>query len=457
MNKEGKMFAVAVIMAVAALSLSAVLMDCGEEESDAALLTSSVDIGAKATSVGSTGIYLRDDDDNVWASNGITIDPKKGETVSTLTITPWVRLSKNVWNDGTGTSDCDRMTIKVIEYFDDGSASTSYKQIYMYGHSVGQTLTFDSFTFTKSSTHTKIVFTYSLWNSSDEEVFDVINPSYIVDLQCGTRYTFDVEVKYNINGGVGGPTSSTKLSETYSSAVWSIPVTLSSVNDMARENYIFKGWGTSTDATTLYAPGSTFNAKDTVTTLYAVWEATTVSVSFSSNGSIIDTQTVNSGSTVTPINPELDGYTFKGWYTDNTFSTLFDFSTTITSDITLFAKWEGNFAFTSEPTADGNVRVLSSMDGTVVFDASGSEGSMIVWDFGDGTTATGMYQTHFYSQPGTYQVKLLVYNDNGDVDMKEYSIEISNEAAGGGDFDVRLLLIVLLCIIGGDLVIRRLL
>lgn len=155
-------------------------------------------------------------------------------------------------------------------------------------------------------------------------------------------------------------------------------------------------------------------------------------VSFSSNGSIIDTQTVDNGGMATPINPELDGYTFKGWYTDNTFSTQFDFSTPITSDITLFAKWEGNFAFTSEPTADGNIRVLSSMNGTVVFDASASKGSLIVWDFGDGTTATGMYQTHFYSQPGTYLVKLMVYNDNGDVDMKEYAVTLADNATGGG-------------------------
>ena len=78
------------------------------------------------------------------------------------------------------------------------------------------------------------------------------------------------------------------------------------------------------------------------------------------------------------------------------------------------------------------------MDRTVVFDATDSEGSLIVWDFGDGTSATGVYQTHYYSQPGTYLVKLMVYNDNGDVDMKEYAGTLTENATGGGGLEVGL-------------------
>ena len=158
----------------------------------------------------------------------------------------------------------------------------------------------------------------------------------------------------------------------------------------------------------------------------------TFQVSFSSNGSIIQTQTVDKDSTATSWNPTLDGYTFLGWYSDNTLSTPFDFSTPITADITLFAKWEGNFAFTSEPTADGTVTLLTSVNNTVLFDASASAGSHIVWDFGDGTSGTGVYQTHYYAQAGTYTVKLSVYNDDGDVDVKEYVVSISEDGARGG-------------------------
>ena len=181
-------------------------------------------------------------------------------------------------------------------------------------------------------------------------------------------------------------------------------------------------------------------------------------ITFSSNGSIIDTQVIDDGSTASTFNPTLEGYTFRGWYVDNTFSTPFDFSTPITSDMTLFAKWEGNFAFTSEPTADGNVKLLSSMNGTVVFDASASNGSLIVWDFGDGITAAGMYQTHYYSQPGDYVVKLMVYNDDGKVDVKEYGVSIPDLSSGSiGPGILPTVAVVLVLIIGGGLVVRRLL
>lgn len=181
-------------------------------------------------------------------------------------------------------------------------------------------------------------------------------------------------------------------------------------------------------------------------------------VSFSSNGQVIDIQTVDDGATASSFNPDLDGYTFKGWYVDNTFSTPFDFSTAIIEDITPFAKWEGNFAFTSEPTADGNVTLLPSMDGTVIFDASASQGSLIVWDFGDSTTATGMYQTHYYSQPGDYVVKLMVYNDDGKVDVKEYSVSIPDQSTGAiGPNIIPMIVVALVLIMGGGLVVRRLL
>ena len=40
-----------------------------------------------------------------------------------------------------------------------------------------------------------------------------------------------------------------------------------------------------------------------------------------------------------PVEPIWIGYDFDGWYTDDTYTTEFDFDTIITSDITLFAKW----------------------------------------------------------------------------------------------------------------------
>ena len=67
----------------------------------------------------------------------------------------------------------------------------------------------------------------------------------------------------------------------------------------------------------------------------------TYSVNFNSNGgSAVASQTVAYGDTVTkPTDPTLDGYTFKGWYTDEALTTAYDFSKEVTSAFTLYAKW----------------------------------------------------------------------------------------------------------------------
>ncbi len=67
-------------------------------------------------------------------------------------------------------------------------------------------------------------------------------------------------------------------------------------------------------------------------------------VTFNTNGgSAVPEQTVADGATATkPADPTKDGYTFEGWYQDATFATAFDFTTPITADITLYAKWKDN-------------------------------------------------------------------------------------------------------------------
>ena len=68
-----------------------------------------------------------------------------------------------------------------------------------------------------------------------------------------------------------------------------------------------------------------------------------VKVSFETGeGSKVDFQTTADGKLVKPADPTRDGYTFGGWYTDEACAQAYDFSTPVTADLTLYAKWTKN-------------------------------------------------------------------------------------------------------------------
>ena len=49
-----------------------------------------------------------------------------------------------------------------------------------------------------------------------------------------------------------------------------------------------------------------------------------------------------------------------------------------------------------------------------------------MWDFGDGTTGTGMVATHTYSQPGTYTVTLTATNGRKGMDTRSMTVTVEN-------------------------------
>ena len=60
-------------------------------------------------------------------------------------------------------------------------------------------------------------------------------------------------------------------------------------------------------------------------------------------GSEVADQTIIYGNKITkPADPTKTGYIFDNWYTDDTYSTVFDFDTIITSDTTIYAKYNIN-------------------------------------------------------------------------------------------------------------------
>ena len=109
-----------------------------------------------------------------------------------------------------------------------------------------------------------------------------------------------------------------------------------------KENHTFAGWYNGDekfdfDADTTNAPN--------VLELVAKWDINKYTVKFvSEHGSFAD-QTVEHGKPIETDKltiPEVEGFTFDGWYADEAHKTKFDFSTAITGDTKVYAKWEKN-------------------------------------------------------------------------------------------------------------------
>jgi len=63
------------------------------------------------------------------------------------------------------------------------------------------------------------------------------------------------------------------------------------------------------------------------------------------------------------------------------------------------------------PSLSGCIPINASFTGNVLNPAF-----TYIWDFGDGSTATGPFPTHSYDQPGTYNIELIASNNTGCVD-----------------------------------------
>ena len=131
----------------------------------------------------------------------------------------------------------------------------------------------------------------------------------------------------------------------------------------SKENHTFAGWYNGDepfdfDADTTNAPN--------VLELVAKWTANDYEVSFiTEHGDPPTSQNVTYNGTATdPGTLKADGYTFDGWYTDDTYSTEFDFSTPITGDTKVYAKWEKNAPNTYALNVSGAFVYVDGVDVT---------------------------------------------------------------------------------------------
>lgn len=110
----------------------------------------------------------------------------------------------------------------------------------------------------------------------------------------------------------------------------------------SKENHTFAGWYNGDekfdfDADTTNAPN--------VLELVAKWDINKYTVQFVSEHGSFEDQTIEHGKPIDTDKltiPDVDGYTFGGWYADEDRTIEFDFSTPITGDTKVYVKWEKN-------------------------------------------------------------------------------------------------------------------
>lgn len=133
------------------------------------------------------------------------------------------------------------------------------------------------------------------------------------------------------------------------------------VPEPTKENYTFAGW---------YNGNEKFDFTTVPTgdvTLTAKWDINQYTVKFVSDHGSFKDQTIEHGETIKPGNltiPEVKGYTFDGWYTDDTYSTEFDFTQPITGDTKVYAKWEKNAPNTYALNVSGAFVYVDGVDVT---------------------------------------------------------------------------------------------
>ena len=163
-------------------------------------------------------------------------------------------------------------------------------------------------------------------------------------------FTFNVPtytISYNMNGGSGSISNQTKN--------YNQDLTLSSTKP-TRTGYDFVGWNTSASATTAqYQPGGKYTANSGAT-LYAIWKAKQIKVTFYRNQNSSDNTTATqtftygaSGQSFSNKNWTKDGYTLLGWSEDrNATAKQYSTTNTVGSDwinqksptLNLYAVWK---------------------------------------------------------------------------------------------------------------------
>ena len=218
---------------------------------------------------------------------------------------------------------------------------------------------------------------------------------------------FNRVVSFNSNGGTAAPRT----------IILNVGDCVSDFEKMLNENqperigYTFEFWATSPTSNVAY------NLDLPVTnnlTLYAIWRINTYTVSFNLDGGSgsFPNKTINYGSTVSKpaATPTKDGFTFKYWALSGQ-TTEYNFSTPVTSDITLVAIWEQDSC-----VAEGTLITLADGSQVPVENLTGGE-MLLVWNLYTGSFDIAPILVIDSDALKQYEVIKLTFSDGTTVDV----------------------------------------
>lgn len=182
---------------------------------------------------------------------------------------------------------------------------------------------------------TKAGYRFAGWTGTDltEKTLDVVIPAGSTgDREYTANWVETRTVTFDVNGHGTAPAP-----QTVDFGTKAVRPT-----DPAQTGWRFDGWYTDKDCTAAYD----FDKEVTEDiTLYAKWVKTvTVTYHVGSYGTAPASQTVDAGKKFTrPADPVDSRAIFQGWYTDENYTTAYDFGSAVETDLNLYAKWKDGY------------------------------------------------------------------------------------------------------------------
>ncbi|MCQ2591286.1 MAG: InlB B-repeat-containing protein [Treponema sp.] len=224
---------------------------------------------------------------------------------------------------------------EVIYNCNEGTVSEGYELVYQYTVD-------DSVSLPKPPYISRIGYDFGGWYTTEdlsgEQIFRIENGSTEDFILYAKWIPVQYDITYNLNGGL--LPDNAQLFYSVSTDSYELPIP-------TKEGYVFKGWYLQEDYSG-FVQNELLCQKGGNKTYYAKWVLNYYSVEYELNGGLIENEnisiyTIETSPTVLN-NPYKNGYTFGGWYTNESFEgeKVTEVANGTTGDITLYAKWELN-------------------------------------------------------------------------------------------------------------------